>query len=387
MKTKLLLSTIMMFAFAVYAHAYTVTVNVPTETGMCYLAGNFNGWSPSATKMTKVSDGVFTAEINVTQDLDFKVCAGPSWDYEQIDPADNFQFSLEENPTSVEITVVAFKAYPQELEIVVWVPLEVKECYVTGSFHNWAGAVESTKMKFEGIEDEGNVYSITILGVPATLELKFIAGPSWDYEQTADNLKYSESDPVGTFVVNSFKAIFDPDKTGNITINATVPEGTKQVWIQGSFPNASWNWDNPKEMTKNEDGTFTYTTGLLMSLEYRLYNSPDWGHPEVGEADPTADLPNRQVTYDPDNSTINITVWGWKVVIDGVNKVYDDYFTIRTSGNNLIIDGAQSKVSIFDISGKIIENGMVNGVYTSKTLNKGLYIVNVDGYARKVLVK
>lgn len=398
MRTKLLLSVILMCAMIIPAHAYTVTANVPAQTDYCYIVGNFNGWNPSATPMTKVSDGLFTVEIDVAaiasqenDTLDFKLCAGPDWGYQQTDPGDNLKYKLAEHPTTLDVTINAFQAYyqPVNLDIEVWVPMDVVECYIVGNFNNWKAPYEATKMKFEGTESEGNIYSITLNDVdPATLEIKFCAGPSWDFEQTvSDNFKYSESDPIGTFVVNSFKAVFDPALTGNITIIATVPDGTAQVWIQGSFPGDSWSWDNPKEMTKNEDGTFSYTTGLVMNLEYRLYNAPDWNHPEVGEADPTKDLDNRQVSFDPDNSTINISVWGWKVTVNGVNNPQADYFTIRTADNHVVIDGALNKVSIFDINGRTIENGVANGIYTSKVLTTGLYVVLVDGYARKVLVK
>ncbi|GAB1415486.1 hypothetical protein MASR2M117_08920 [Paludibacter sp.] len=396
MKTKLLLSLALLCAYILPAQAYTITANVPAQTKVVYMAGNFNGWNTTKNPMTKVSDGLFTADIDLTnfkeENLDFKLCAGDKWDYEQTDPGDNLIFKLADYPNGLTVTINTFKAYQNpdakvDLKIEVLVPKNVVECYIVGSFNGWAAPSANTKMKFEGTEDDGNIYSITINADPAGLELKLCAGPSWDFEQTAGNLVYLASDPLGTFTVNSFKSVFDPSKTGNITINATVPAGTSRVWIQGSFPGDSWSWDNLKEMTKNENGTFTYVTGLVMNLEYRLYNAPDWGHPEVGEADPTKDLPNRQVTYDPENPVKNITVWGWKVNVSGVNNTIADDVKITFNSNSITVDGIKNKIAIYDITGKLVESRFTNQTYTSKFLQQGVYILKVDNGVRKVMVK
>ncbi len=49
-------------------------------------------------------------------------------------------------------------------------------------------------------------------------------------------------------VCDAFKKIYDPSKVGNITINITVPDGTYEVWVVGSYN--SWDIANAIKATK-----------------------------------------------------------------------------------------------------------------------------------------
>jgi hypothetical protein len=221
-----------------------------------------------------------------------------------------------------------------------------------------------------------------------SLEYKF-AHPAWIMNRLRSTiikfqtLSYSES----VFSIHSRNSI--SNKVGDVTIIATVPAGTERVWINGSH--LGWNWDNLKEGTKNQDGTFTFVAEDVMAFEYRLYNWPDWGYPEVGEADPTKELPNRTGQYDPTNpanNTINITVWDWKQPApSAVPNVFFDRYQVKTVNRTITVNNVTSRVELFDVMGRQLEKANVRGSYTTGLLTNGIYILKVDGISAKIAVK
>jgi hypothetical protein len=220
---------------------------------------------------------------------------------------------------------------------------------------------------------------------------KFVAGPDWVFEQTESaNFRYgdfTESAPnTISLAVHDFKAYFDPSKAGNIHIKATVPAGTDPVWIQGSF--LGWSWDNPQEMTKNDDGTFSYTIPLVQQIEYRLYNGTDWDYAETAEGDLTVEHPNRSASFDPENpDKINeITVWGWKTAVSAIPYIAANPVKIYGANRQLTVEGA-SQIEIYNLLGAKIQTAKVSGTFTSKSLQPGVYVVRANGYSQKVIVK
>jgi len=384
---KILLSMASMLLLAVPMQALTVTATVPAQAKECFIAGNFNGWSTTATPMTSVNETTFTVDLDVssiTNDtLDFKICAGNAWAYEQLDPATNFIYKISTNPT-VNVTVVSFKAYPtptEDLIIEVLVPTDVIECYIVGGFNNWSGPSEATKMSLIETTVDGDVFRITINAEANTLEYKFCAGPSWDYEQTdATNFKYSTAG--GSVAVNSFKKIYDPSKTGTIVITATVPEGTAAAWLIGS--NGGWSMDKGVVGVKNVDNTFTFTVDNTEGFQYRLYNQLDWSHPEVDELG--ADRPNRIVVYPTDANT-TISVYAWKETVTAIDGVSAFDFNVYTSGQTIQVEGVDNQVKLYDLTGSLIQAVKTTGTFISEKLKTGIYIIIVDGMAQKVLVK
>jgi hypothetical protein len=249
-------------------------------------------------------------------------------------------------------------------------------------------------MTYVGEEDGGKVFTISLTSMDVnSIEFKFVAGPDWAYEQvSSDNWKYgniegAETDKVSfALSATDFKYIFDPEKAGDITITATVPAGTERVWIQGSF--FGWEWDDPEalEMIKQEDGTFTYTVEGREMFEYRLYNGPDWPNAEVGEADPTADLPNRKATFVDNGENVDITVWGWQIPTANA-LVSAQNFRVYPVAGQIHVEGDFSQVAIYSISGHQLQSTKASGAVTSKVLPAGIYVVVVDGIAKKVLVR
>ncbi|HLN74710.1 MAG: T9SS type A sorting domain-containing protein [Methylococcaceae bacterium] len=372
-------------------------VTVPTPTYQVWIVGNFQGWNPAAmVQGVKVDDTHFTVTLDdatfasgvTLANLEYKYSSGNgSWAYiektaqgEEL-PA-NRKYS-DSNGTDVVASWASVynPSNLQDVNIEVLTPLTTIECYITGTFNNWASPSAATKMTKAETTTEGVIFKTTLKAVdPATLEFKFASGPAWDYEQSqAANFKYSTDG--GTVVVSSFKLIFDPSKTGDIHITATVPAGTDSVWIQGSF--IGWDMTKAVKGTKNADGTFSFTVPLVISIEYRLYNRPDWSHPEVDETG--AERPNRKAVY-PDDANISITVVNWKIPM-GISQIKEATNLIYTRNSSIVVEGVTSRVDIFDVTGRLLQSGKKAGTFISKSLKSGIYVVKVDGGTKKVTLK
>ena len=360
--------------------ALTYNVTVPVGTDACYIVGGMNNWSFN-NRMTKVDATHFTIDLpNAKETDEYKYWSGPDWKFEEADAQGQ---KREKNRTWQENDVVeswleVFKLDERDVTIDVLAPATVKVLYIVGAFDNWASPSEAYKMDFVSEDVNGKIFSKTVHSIDAiNMEFKFCAGPAWSYEQTdpSTNYKYGTTESSTAVVVNAFKAIFDPDKTGTINITATVPFGTNDVWIMGDF--LGWNMDNAVKATKNQDGTFSFAIPMVMSIEYRLYNNPDWAYPEVGEADPTNDLPNRIAVYPADANTY-ITVWGWKQELAGLSQLdYNDY-KIYSTDKRIVVEGVKSAVLLFDMSGRMLQSKKLNGTFSSGNLSSGLYILRVD---------
>lgn len=407
-----------MFAALQLVSAANVVFNVtvPSPTYQCWLVGSFNGWNNNQIQMTKVDDTHYTVTLDeatwasgVTKDnVQYKYCSGGGdWAYVEKTadgselPNNRVYTGTITNDKGVTYTgtngndVVEKWALvynpnvlplPKTVTVNALVPLGTIQCYIVGTFNGWTIPTDSTKMTLVETTLDYVHFKATFFTEDANkLQYKFCAGPAWDYEQTASaNYIYQASENEVTEVVESFKKIYDPSKVGTITVTATVPAGTNRVWIQGS--SLGWNWANAIEATKNTDGTFTVAVPNVMSMEYRMYNQPDWNHPEVGEADPTKELANRVASF-PADATTSITVWGWKAQPDAVPQIDADKYRIYTNNHTFVVEGVTSRVEVIDISGRILQNVKMMGTFTSEKLNAGLYILRVDGATRKVSLR
>lgn len=375
------------FALVQSTSALTFTVTVPAGTRACYITGEMNGWNPSATPLTKVDETTYTVDLpTATETQKYQYLSGPDWAYIEKDAAG--AAIADRTWTAKDVVVnwlTVFVPDEREVTIEALVPLTVKELYLVGSFNGWASPTEKTKMTFVSEDIDGKVFSIKVFSMDAMkMEFKFIAGPAWAYEQLdpKDNFIYGTKENTVSVVVNSFKEYFDPAKTGTLNITATVPAGTAQVYIQGDH--LGWNMEKAVEGVKNQDGTFSFSVPMVMSISYRLYNKPDWGYPEVDAEG--KERANRTAAYPADANT-TITVIGWMKTISGISKTTEATNIIYSKNNILTVENVKSKVEIFDYSGRLIQSSNVTGTYNSSILKNGLYIVRVDNDSKKVMVK
>lgn len=405
--TMLLVSFLTVFQFASAATA-TFNVTVPDGTNACYIMGNFTGstWPiASAVKCTKVDATHYTVTLD---EADFKdgvtlatlkykyLSGGPDWAYVEKDEA-GAEIGDRTFTASPQVDVVVKWALvwkdvdpiPMKVTIDAFVPLDVLQLYIVGTFNNWTIPTDTTKMTLVETTPEGKVYRISFTSADVNrLQYKFCAGPSWDYEQSSSsNFAYPDV-TLNTAVetVSEFKKYFDPTKTGDIHITATVPAGTQRAWIMGSH--LGWSWPKLEEGVKNTDGTFSFVAKNVMSMEFRLYNwNTEWSHPEADDADVTKERPNRVANY-PADTNLAITVSAWRnEAPNGLKGLDADKYRVYTNNNSIVVEGVTSKAELFDISGRNLQ--AVNGVgtYTSQSLNKGLYIIRIDGATMKVAVK
>lgn len=421
------IALVSLFASVQLASAANVTFNatVPTPTYQCWLVGNFNGWNNNDKQMTMVDPTHFTITIDdatfaagVTVDnLEYKyLSGGGDWAYVEkyaggaemkanrayklgvvnthstngvVDdtsaPGTNgndvvAQWALVFNPNVAPV--------PMNVTIDVLVPAGTFQCYIVGTFNNWAGPtapVDSVKMKLIATNPDGTmVFEKTIFSADVNkLAYHFCCGPDWSFEQLAPtgDYKYPEVNPV----VTSWKAIFDPSKVGNIVVTATAPAGTTDVWVNGSF--LGWNFvaaggTGGMKCTKNANGTFSFTAPFVLNIEYKMYNGQTWNNVEVDALG--VEVANRKAAYPADAATA-ITIVGWKTP-SAVRELNADLYKVYTNNSRIVIEGVTSNVALFDLSGRLLQSSKLVGKFTSNTLNKGLYIVKVDGGTRKVSV-
>ena len=313
-----------LFAFSWQTKALTYTVTVPEGTQYCFIAGDMNGWNlgiPSQMTPVEGKTNQFTIDYPNAKLTDtYKYLCGPGWDYQELN-ADGNELSANRtyavNDVVVQWPQDGFVADNRTVTINVLVPSAVSEVYLVGNFNNWSSDFNNSpyKMNLSNEDIDGKYFTINITWVDViNMQFKFVAGPDWAYQQTEDDYTYGTTDNVINIDEKNFQAIFDPTQAGDITIKATVPEGTEKVWIQGSFSAAGWGWGNPDAllMTKQDDGTFTYTVQNVQSFTYKLYNGPDWPYCEYAEGNPDADVPDRTATLDSSAPVISINVFGWR---------------------------------------------------------------------------
>jgi hypothetical protein len=390
MKQKLLLILVLILATGVsFAQTYTLKVTVPDTVTMCFATGSYNGWSLPSTivqKMTKISDSpkVFTLDIEVSAadvaTTEYKYYAGPDWKYEQTQAA---TFKLSELDADGD-TVDTFKAicnpnWESDVTMNVLVPASVYQLFITGNFNGWDPSANPMTKVDSTVN--GKEFSLVIHSYDTTtLAFKFIAGPGWAYQQTAGDFIYLT---VGNNVVcDAFNAIYDPTKVGDITFNITVPEGTVEVWVVGSYNN--WDITNAVQATKNLDGTFTAVVPQVQNMDYKIWCHNDWPYEEAHTDGST--VADRHASFETD-PVVNLTVENWKQLWTSVNDISTSYYRYYTQDGTIVVEGVLSGVSVYDLTGRMVEKASLTGTFVSKNLKSGIYIVRIDNQAHKIFVQ
>jgi hypothetical protein len=373
-----------------FAQTHTLLVTVPDSIETVYVAGAFNGWNPASDSLTQISDSPkkfsfqYTYEGSVDS-LEYKFLAGPDWKYQQKDGA-NFMVK-NDSATAVVDTFNAVYHHSQAKDVMidVLVPVEVFRLYLTGTFNGWSPSVN--QMVMVDSTANGKEFQLTIHSIDTTtLEFKFLSGPGWPYQQVAGNYNYMNDG--GTVVCDEFKKIFDPAKVGDITINITVPEGTPEVWVVGSF-GAGWSMDDAIQATKNEDGTYTAVVPLVADIEYKIWNHNDWAYEEAKNAAGDPLDANRTASFET-GPVFDITVLYWKKVFGAPSGVKDPIsaaYKMYTVNGTIVVEGVTSNVSVYDINGRMMQSVRAKGNFVSRSLQPGIYILRVDNKVQKVAVQ
>jgi len=420
----LIIALASVFSLTLNAANVVFNVTVPTPTYQCWIVGNFNGWNNNDKQMTKVDDTHFTITLDdatfaddngvkvTTATLKYKyLSGGGDWAYVEKDAAGTelndrtyVKGTTIANPDPAKTTIPGndgndvvqswamtynpnVAALPKDVLIEAYVAKTVTELYVTGTFNGWKSpGAEGTKMTLSTTESDanGNFFSLTIHTDDANkLAYKFSSGPSWSYEQTAGDFKMADPSLNSVYHTNlTFKRTYPgAANLKTVTMNVTVPAGTDACYMMGSH--LGWDGSSWAAGTKNTNGTFTFSVPNIDFMEYKYYNGQGWSFEEK-QADGTGLTGNRSA--DAQIALIfNDVVARW--FNTGINQINLDNVKVFSANQQIIVDGVVANAQIFDVTGRNIQSATTSGLFASKVLNSGVYILKVDGATMKVVVK
>jgi PKD repeat protein len=288
-----------------------INIAVPAGTVEVFVAWSYNGWDlQTAIKAIRNSDGTFTAILPQVDSVQYKCLSfNADWSYVEKDSIGNdinnrtANFSV----SSVENIMVANwgNLYQPTVTIDVTVPASVNQVFLPGSYNGWNPA--ANQMAQIDSTGAGKKFEATILADTSTLEFKFCAGPSFYYQQ--DSVQYKANfnyiTDGGNITVNSFDPIIPT--VGDITINISVPAGTVEVFVAGSYN--GWDLQTAIKAFRNSDGTFTAIIPQVDSVQYKCLSfNADWSYVEkdsIGN-----DINNRTANFST-SSVENIIVANW----------------------------------------------------------------------------
>lgn len=400
----LFLAFLSIFAFVQNASALEFRVVVPSPTYECWIVGNFNNWNNNQHKLTLVpgTTNVFTITLTTEQlggqtasSIRYKyLSGGGDWAYVEKDVVgEEISDRLYPGPgvnDTVRTWAMVFNpnvaALPKNVKIEAFVPVTVTELYVTGNFINWSSPGSAgTAMTWNKAESDqtGNLFHATIFTEDANkLIYKFASGPSWVYEQSGPDFKMPDVSLNSAFhFVNDFKRIFPgAANLKTVTFNVTAPAGTQQIFMMGSH----WGWDGSSwhAGVKNPDNTFTFTVPNVDLIEYKYFSGTGWAFEERTAAGTS--VSNRRADAQIATTfTDVIEAWG----TTSVPQINLDKYRVLTHNGVVTVEGVQSRVELFDIAGRTLQQLNTRGIFTSQVLKSGIYILRVDGATMKVMVK
>jgi 1,4-alpha-glucan branching enzyme len=160
-----------------------------------FLAGNFNGYDPTATPMTPAGDGVYTATVTLTagETALYKFLNSASFDGAETVPAEcgqddgfggfNRFFTVPEENMTLDVVCFGMCGacpLPETVEVTFRVDMSNEDVsaegvHIAGSFQGWAP--DSTMMT----ETVDNIWVYTAeLNTGQAIEYKFVNGITWD---------------------------------------------------------------------------------------------------------------------------------------------------------------------------------------------------------------
>ena len=279
-----------------------------------HVAGNFNGWSPSATLMSDPDlDSIFTAVITIPafSQLQFKFINGNSWSNAETVPSqcgissDNNRVIYTDS-TNVSYGPVCFGQCTDCNTVVVTpsnqitfqvnmgnTPISPDGVHIAGNFNNWNPASDA-------LIDQGNgIWSITITADEwANLSFKFINGNTFDGQETVPSScglpdgfgGYNRLLETGSIDVSFGPVCFSscdfcPAATQvEVTFLVNMANETVSadgVHIAGNFQD--WNPATTAMVDSNSDGIYEYTTSVDAGsdIAWKYINGNTWSGSET----------------------------------------------------------------------------------------------------------
>jgi len=167
-----------------------------------------------------------------------------------------------------------------------------------------------------------------------------------------------------------------------VTLNVSFATGVpSKLFVKGS-------WDafaTPIELVKTGNTYSTTLSGLLgnkipANTEYKYYTDQEVAVNWESNSDNSPKSNRLSIAPVMNDEVARFTT----ALISGVNNVVVETRIMRTStGIEVIVDGA-STIELYTINGVMIEKTTTNGSY-SRDLNKGIYIIRVNGKSTKFI--
>ena len=178
----------------------------------------------------------------------------------------------------VVMLIAAFSA--KALVYTVVVPEGTKACYIAGSMNSWS------QEKMEQSPEDPTIFTIDHPTATKADKYKYCCGPGWAWvEKNAVGGEISDRSypDDGMFIdyVETWALAYDPELDKEFTFNVTVPEGTKAVFVNGSFN----NWSGFERMEKVTETTYKLTVRVMgaKAVNYKYASGPAWDYEEVQE--------------------------------------------------------------------------------------------------------
>ncbi|MDR0798139.1 MAG: T9SS type A sorting domain-containing protein [Dysgonamonadaceae bacterium] len=176
---------------------------------------------------------------------------------------------------------------------------------------------------------------------------------------------------------------------GTMTLTVEVPEGTSAVYVRGLYGS---DWDTPIAMEYNAVyGSWIYEiqgNRIPKGQEVQVYkywwSNDTYATEEAIDDHGTLRETNRTLTYvNGDIVYDEVIAWAGKTGIRQLNPNVG----VTIYGKNLSVTGDFSTVKIYQINGRLVDQSQNAGAYSNSRLSTGVYVLQVDGFIQKIIIK
>jgi hypothetical protein len=143
-----------------------------------------------------------------------------------------------------------------------------------------------------------------------------------------------------------------------------------------------WDGTSWAPGVKGDNNTFTFSVANVDLMEYKYFRGQGWDFEEKTATG--GGVENRKA-----DAQIAVTftdvIEAWSTT--SVPTINMDKYTIYSSNGRITVEGVTSKAEVFDVTGRVMQQAVTSGTFTTNHLNAGIYILRVDGATMKVMVK
>ena len=272
----------------------------------------------------------------------------------------------------------------------ITVPAATDVCYASGNFNGWA---TTTQLTYISTSTDG----LTKLFSINTLPLTFAGSGSFNVLNGPFGWA-SSSAPTSFAAAATGSTSQDIAVTGwksavyYTFINVTVPYAVSECY----FLSNQTGWTLPTNATKltlsatnTDTKVFSYAlvsySNSTHAFSGLFYAGLDGANATYGQKTPAVNFTNPGT-----GNTVNFTVTEFNAifapVVTALENAPNNNAVIKVVDNKIVAEGVSNNVSIFDVRGSLIQTANTKGIFTSKILSSGLYIIRVDNKTYKQVI-